>query len=60
MGYLNELEKQILVKMRKIKNKSITPKESKIGFMMNRMKESDEVLYTELIEKYKEILQEIK
>jgi len=57
---LIKLEKEIRGKMISIKNKKLTPKESGIGKLINIMKGLDEPLYTELINKYKQILKEIK
>jgi len=55
---LIRLEKEIRGKMISIKNGTLTPKESGIGKLMNIMKGIDEPLYTELINKYKQILKE--
>ena len=53
---LIKLEKEIRGKMISIKNGTLLPKDSGIGRLMNILKPLDEPLYTELINKYKEIL----
>ena len=60
MGYsekeLRLLERSIRSKILKIGDKTLTPKESKIGVFLNEMKRLDEVLYNELISDYKKVL----
>ena len=51
-----KLEKEIRNKMRSIKLKNITPKDSGIGKMINLMKSFDEPLFDRLMIEYKEIL----
>ena len=59
MSYLSDLERAIDSKMKKIANKTITPKESNIGGLFNSLKGVDEVSYDMRIEKYKKILKEL-
>jgi hypothetical protein len=54
---INALEKRIIGKMSAIKRGEITMKESKIGTLFNKLKETDEALYLKLISEYKEIIQ---
>jgi hypothetical protein len=56
---IRALEKKILGKMGAIKNGTLTPKDSGIGVLLNRLKPLDEVLYLELLNKYKTILTNI-
>ena len=51
-----ELEKLIIVKIRQVETKAITPKESNLGTLLNRMKQIDEPCYDTLIERYKKAL----
>lgn len=53
---INKLERKIRGKMNGIKNKTITPKESKIGIFFKYLKEKDTVLYNQLINEYKKIM----
>ena len=59
MGYNEKqliiLEKQIRGKMHAIKNKLVTPKDSGIGILMNKMKLVDEPMYESLLKEYVEI-----
>jgi hypothetical protein len=57
---LIKVEKKIKGKMLGIKNRTITPKESNIGFLFNTMKNLDEALYEKLISEYKIILGDLK
>lgn len=54
--FLIKLEKQIRYKMNLIERGIITPRESKIGFRINLLKEYDEALYELFVTKYKKIL----
>jgi len=54
------LNRKIIGKMGAIKRKEITPKESGIGTLFNRLKTIDEALYIKLLDKYKTVLEEIK
>ena len=53
---LNRLEKNIRTKMAKIESGEMTAKSSRIGKNINLMRSFDEVLYNELLEEYKTIL----
>ncbi len=55
-----KLEKEIRAKMMQIKNKSVTPKDSGIGKIINLMKSFDEPLYDKLMNEYKKVLERIK
>ncbi len=51
-----KLEKEIYLKMRKIKSGELLPKDSGIGKMINLMKSFDEPLYDKILSEYKNIL----
>lgn len=51
-----KLEKEIYLKMRKIKSGELLPKDSGIGKMINLMKSFDEPLYDKILTEYKNIL----
>ena len=53
---LLKLEREIRLKMVQIKNKTISPKDSGIGKLINLMKSFDEPLYDKIILDYKKIL----
>jgi len=53
---LIKLEKEIYLKMRKIKSGELLPKDSGIGKMINLMKSFDEPLYDKILSEYKNIL----
>lgn len=53
---LTILEKKIRGKMLAIKTGATTPEESKIGKMLNELKEIDEPLFLNMIKEYKNIL----
>lgn len=53
------IEKKIEVTFRKIKRKELTPKESGIGKLLNKLKEIDTISYNERMGEYKEILTQI-
>ena len=57
---LIKLEKEIRSKMIQIKNRKLTPVESRIGKLLNMMKPLDEPLYEKIITEYKQILQNLK
>jgi hypothetical protein len=57
---LKDLEKKLRDKMLAIKNKRITPKESKIGLFFREIKNKDIVLYENLMGEYKQVLKKIK
>jgi len=59
MGYIEQLERRINQKIREIKNKKITPKESNISVLFNALKDKDEVSYEQLIGKYKRTLTQL-
>lgn len=52
------LEKEIRMKMRSIKNGTLTPKDSGIGKLINLMKSFDEPLYDNIMVEYKKVLNE--
>jgi hypothetical protein len=54
-----KLEKEIYLKMRKIKSGELLPKDSGIGKMINLMKSFDEPLYDKILTEYKSILASI-
>ncbi len=54
------LERKIKGKLMQIKSRKVTPKESGIANLINKMKEIDEPCYIELLDKYKSILLELK
>ena len=53
---ITKLEKDIKGKMSAIKTKQMTPKESNIGKLFNRLKVLDEVSYDTLLSEYKTVL----
>lgn len=53
---IKQIERNIKIKMKGIKDGSITPKESRIGFQFNRLKDLDQVSYENLLSQYKQIL----
>jgi len=53
---LIKLEKEIYLKMRKIKSGELLPKDSGIGKMINLMTSFDEPLYDKILSEYKNIL----
>lgn len=54
--FIKQIERNINTKMVKIKNRKVTPKDSKIGIQFKKLKEMDEVSYEKLILKYKKLL----
>jgi hypothetical protein len=50
------LERDIIVKMQRIKSGTLTPKESEIGKSLNRLKTMDEPSFEKLMATYKQIL----
>ena len=56
---LIKLETLIRGKMIAIKNKTITPKDSGIGILINKLKVLDEPLYDKILTEYKNILNNI-
>ena len=58
MKEIIQLEKKIRGKIHAIKNGIISPKESKIGLLFNRLKDLDEASYEELISYYKTVMDE--
>jgi hypothetical protein len=57
---LKKLEFLIRGKMGAIKNKSLTPKDSNIGVLFNKLHEQDEALYEELLKEYVVISKDVK
>lgn len=56
---LVKLEKEIRIKMISIRNKSITPKDSGIGKLINLMKSLDEPLHQKIMSEYKDLLKSL-
>lgn len=56
IGFIEQIERKINLKMKKIKNGELTPKDSNIGLLFNGLKQKDEVSYDQLMLKYKRIL----
>jgi len=54
-----KLERNIDAKMKQIENKTLTPKESKIGSLFKYLQGADEVSYTKRIIKYKNVLKNL-
>ena len=57
---IRKLEKKIDLKMKSIRDKKITPKDSNLGYLFNILKGIDNVSYTEKLNKYKIILTNLK
>jgi hypothetical protein len=55
-AFIKQIERNINTKMVGIKNREITPKDSKIGVQFKKLKEMDEASYEKLILKYKKLL----
>jgi hypothetical protein len=56
IALIKQIERNIKIKMKGIKDGSITPKESRIGFQFNRLKDLDQASYENLLSQYKQIL----
>lgn len=56
LGLVKQIERNIKIKMRDIKNGTLTPKESRIGLQFNKLKSLDEASYENLLVQYKQIL----
>jgi hypothetical protein len=56
---IKALEKKIIGKINAVKNGTVTPKESGIAALLNRLKLLDEPLYIELLHKYKNVLRNL-
>ena len=56
--FLDSLKRSIMGKMTQIRDQKITPADSKIGVLLNKVKVLDLALYEELLEKYKSIISE--
>jgi len=56
IGFIEQIERKINLKMKKIQKGELTPKESNIGMLFNGLKQKDEVSYDKLMLKYKRIL----
>lgn len=54
-----KLERNIDAKMKQIGNKTLTPKESKIGVLFRHLQAADEVSYTQRMLKYKNVLKNL-
>ena len=55
-----KLERNIDAKIKKIGNKTLTPKESKIGTLFKLLGEVDEVSYIRRMNNYKNVLKKLK
>ena len=53
LGLVKQIERNIKIKMRDIKNGTLTPKESRIGLQFNKLKSLDEASYENLLSQYK-------
>lgn len=53
---IKQIEKNIKIKMKGIKEGTLTPKDSKIGIQFNRLKDLDQASYENLLQEYKQIL----
>ena len=56
MKEIIQLEKKITGKILAIKNGTLTPKDSNIGKLLNRLKTLDEASYENLLNRYKKTL----
>jgi hypothetical protein len=56
MAYFEQLEKTIILKIRKIEKKETSAKDSGVAKLLNTMKEIDEPCYDTLLERYKKAL----
>jgi len=57
---IRNLERKIDLKIKSIKEKNITPMESKIGVLLNLLKDIDNVSYHEKLNNYKYTLKNLK
>lgn len=53
---IKQIERNIKVKIKDIKEGNTTPKESKIGVQFNKLKQLDEPSYETLLQEYKKVL----
>jgi hypothetical protein len=53
---IKQIEKNIKIKMKRIKEGTLTPKDSKIGIQFNKLKDLDQASYENLLQEYKQIL----
>jgi hypothetical protein len=53
---IKQIEKNIKIKMKGIKEGTLTPKDSKIGIQFNKLKDLDQASYENLLQEYKQIL----
>ncbi len=56
LKFIKELEKNIKTKMILIEKGTVTPKESNIGTLFNKLKPLDEPSYDKLLSQYKKII----
>jgi len=56
MNNIEKLERRIRIKINKISNQELSPKDSEIGKDLNLLKRLDEPSYDNLLEKYKIVL----
>jgi hypothetical protein len=56
LGLVKQIETNIRIKMRGIKDGTLTPKESRIGLQFNKLKPLDEASYENLLTQYKQLL----
>lgn len=60
LNMIKQVEKNIRIKMRMIKEGKSTPKDSGIGVQFNKLKTLDEPSYESLLNEYKTILNSLK
>ena len=56
LGLVKQIERNIRIKMRDIKDGTLKPKESRIGLQFTKLKSLDEASYENLLTQYKQIL----
>ena len=56
---IKQIEKRIIGKMIAIRSGKLTPKDSNVGILFNKLKTLDEALYIDLIVKYKDVIQKL-
>lgn len=56
LALIKQIEKNIKIKLKGIKEGTLTPKDSKIGIQFNKLKQLDEASYENLLDQYKKII----
>jgi len=56
LGLVKQIERNIRIKIKGIKDGTLTPKESRIGLQFTKLKSLDEASYENLLKDYKKIL----